>query len=601
MTIAFDFNRAPFNSLNTAERERVAAALDVLFFAASAVIQQPGQVVDALLVVMKGLVSEATADEPVYYGNFDVLDSKSLLSGKACSALHAHEDTLLWSISREVVMQIADSNAQFAAFFYADVARKLAALAPRPELMESRQLRKVSDAVLHSPCWLAENSTVMDAARLMKSAHSRAVLVREESGVGIFTQSDLRNVVVEGLDANQEALRGHLNRRLICVQAGDELHQAMLLMMRHSVQRLIVLEDSEICGVLEQVELMSAFFNNANNPRSITAQIGRATQPEALLAAVKSTQQLVASLYSSGMKVTLLAELVGEIRQRLFSRLFTLLAPPEMLSHVCLLVLGSEGRGEQILNTDQDNALIIADGYQHPDLEAVCAEFNRCLIDFGYPSCPGLVMVSNPLWRQNVAGFRRQILNWTTTPSAENVMQLAIWLDASVVCGQAALLQELQQYLRDSLDNNAAFLSRFAFPVEQFATPINLFSRLITQAGSKSLDIKKGGIFPLVHGLRSLALEYRLDARNSYQRLQQLIDLHHLPENFGRDLSESLAFLQGLQLKAGLRQLAMDKPVDNLIDPAALTTLERELLKDSLGVVKQFRQLISHHFRLGYL
>ena len=137
--------------------------------------------------------------------------------------------------------------------------------------------------------------------------------------------------------------------------------------------------------------------------------------------------------------------------------------------------------------------------------------------------------------------------------------------------------------------------------MEQFATPINLFSRLITQAGSKSLDIKKGGIFPLVHGLRSLALEYRLDARNSYQRLQQLIDLHHLPESFGRDLSESLAFLQGLQLKAGLRQLAMDKPVDNLIDPAALTTLERELLKDSLGVVKQFRQLISHHFRLGYL
>jgi CBS domain-containing protein len=408
---------------------------------------------------------------------------------------------------------------------------------------------------------------------------------------------------VDGLDANHEAIYRHLKRPLICVQAEDDLHHAMLLMMRHSVQRLVVLEGDEVCGVLEQIELMSAFFNNSHNPRGITAQIGRAHHPDALLAAVKSTQQLIRSLHGNGMKITLLAELVGEIRQRLFSRLFMLLAPPEMLPHVCLLVLGSEGRGEQILNTDQDNALIIEDGYQHPDLERVCAAFNQQLITFGYPPCPGQVMVSNPQWRQSVAGYKRLINHWTSSASSENVMQMAIWLDARPVCGQLALFEGLRQYLQQDLGDNAAFLARFAFPVEQFSPPINLFSRLITTAGpdKHALDIKKGGIFPVVHGLRSLALQYGLDECNSYRRIQRLSDMGHLSECFGRDLAESLAFLQGLQLKAGLLNQAMDKPVDHLIDPAALTTLERELLKDTLSVVKQFRQLISHHFKLGML
>ncbi|WP_293930972.1 putative nucleotidyltransferase substrate binding domain-containing protein [Iodobacter sp.] len=597
MTASFDFNRSPFSSLTAAERDRLSAALDISYFAAGHFIQQLGQQVDALLVVMKGLVSEeGTGDEAVFYGAFDVLDSKSLLSAKACGTLRAVEDTLLWHIKRDVVMQISDANRQFAAFFYADVARKLAALDRPVQELQPR----VGDAVLHPPCWLAESASVLDAAKLMKRTHSRAVLVQEAAGVGIFTQSDLRNVVADGLDAQHEAIYRHISRQLICVKAEDDLHHAMLLMMRHSVQRLIVQQDEQICGVLEQIDLMSAL---ANNPRSITAQIGRAQHPSALLAAVKSTQQLIISLNRSGMKITLLAELLAEIRHRLFSKLFSLLAPPEMLSHVCLLVLGSEGRGEQILNTDQDNALIIADGYQHPDLQRVCNDFTAHLIELGYPPCPGEVMISNPIWRQSVTAYKRQMDEWSRSASSENVMNMAIWQDARPVCGQSALFDELGDYLTDGVADSAAFLSRFAFPVEQFATPINLFSRLIIHAGADKncLDLKKGGIFPLVHGVRSLALQYQIKESNSYRRIQCLIALGHLNESFGRDMSESLAFLQGLQLKLGLARLAVDKPVDNLLDPAQLTTLERELLKDTLRVVKQFRQLISHHFKLGML
>ena len=90
-------------------------------------------------------------------------------------------------------------------------------------------------------------------------------------------------------------------------------------------------------------------------------------------------------------------------------KLFELLAPPELLDNSCLLVLGSEGREEQVLKTDQDNALILRDDFSHPDLERITAEFTASLLEFGYPPCPGNIMVSNPYWTKSVAAFKEEL------------------------------------------------------------------------------------------------------------------------------------------------------------------------------------------------
>ncbi|WP_028455525.1 putative nucleotidyltransferase substrate binding domain-containing protein [Chitinilyticum litopenaei] len=602
MSSNFDFSHSPFDTLTPAERAHVADALDILYYPAHSDILAPGDEVTQLYVVMKGLVEERGEHGTVFYAANDVFDSRALVSGTAGIALQATEDTLLWQIPREVILAITRSNAVFAAFFYDDVARRLATLAHKPYRQEQAALMllRVSQCPYRPPCWLDHNATVITAARTMQQEHVTAVLVRGARGTGIFTQSDLRNFVIDGLDPHTEPVEWHANYGLIGIEDDDFLHQAMLLMVRHTIQRLLVTRQGEICGILEQVDLLSCL---ANNPHTVTGSLERATSLVELRAAATSMAQLVVQLHGNGMKVTLIAELVSELRQKLLSRLFTLLAPPGMLEQVCLLVLGSEGRGEQILRTDQDNALIVADGYDHPQLAEVCERFTAELLAMGYPPCPGGVMLNTPQWRRSVSDFRRQINAWTGEASGEQLLQLAIWIDARPVCGNATLHAGLDAHLRRWLADNDAFLARFAWPIEQFEPPLSLFARLVTAAGEHGelLDLKKGGIFPIVHGIRSLALQYKVVQSNTYQRIEKLRGLPVLPDALASDVAEALAYLQGLQLRHGIRLEAAGQRADNLIDPRTLSTLERDLLKDALGVVKRLRLALRHHFRLGAL
>jgi hypothetical protein len=117
-------------------------------------------------------------------------------------------------------------------------------------------------------------------------------------------------------------------------------------------------------------------------------------------------------LHGSGIRIERITRLVSELNRRLFARLWALLAPAELVANSCLLVMGSEGRGEQILKTDQDNALLLRDGFEYPGLADVAARFNAALAEFGYPPCPGDIMLTNPLWRQPLAAFRDTLRGW---------------------------------------------------------------------------------------------------------------------------------------------------------------------------------------------
>ena len=145
-------------------------------------------------------------------------------------------------------------------------------------------------------------------------------------------------------------------------------------------------------------------------------------------------------LCGHGVKPLQLGRLVQSLNARLFARAWRLIAPPELLANSCLLVLGSEGRGEQILKTDQDNALLLRDGASWPQLEASCQAFSDALERFGYPPCPGGIMLSRPGWRFSGAELRERFHQWVHQPSGDALMRLAIFVDAEAVCGDSELL-----------------------------------------------------------------------------------------------------------------------------------------------------------------
>ncbi|MBI5720457.1 MAG: signal transduction protein [Burkholderiales bacterium] len=341
-----------------------------------------------------------------------------------------------------------------------------------------------------------------------------------------------------------------------------------------------------------------------------------------LQAAAGRVDELVRLLHGSGTRVERVMRLVSDLNTRIFARLWSLVAPAELVANSCLLAMGSEGRGEQILRTDQDNALLLRDGFAFggsaapagaagtdllrdlrdlPDLPAVAARFNAALVQLGWPPCPGDIMLTNPLWRQPLASFRETMRDWIYGADPEGPMHLAIFFDAAAKAGDATLLTEARDHLDRILSGSDSFLARFAAAADQFQEPGNWLSRLVGKRDEQPLDLKKLGTFPIVHGVRALSLKYGVRAPGTVDRLAALAAAGRLDEALARELGDALHLLIGIRLTHQLKQRERGQPVGNEVRPSDLSTLEREPLHDALAIVKRFRLFLRQHFRFDTL
>jgi CBS domain-containing protein len=311
---------------------------------------------------------------------------------------------------------------------------------------------------------------------------------------------------------------------------------------------------------------------------------------------------MITLLHRSGTRVGLIAKLVQQLNAQLFERAWTLIAPADLVANSCLFVMGSEGRGEQLLKTDQDNGLILRDGYPPPtELTEICQRFSNALSDFGYPECPGGIMVSNSDWRKSLSEFGEMTRLWLVQPGPDSLMKLAIFMDARAVCGDERLLQDLRRgQMRFGIDNDP-MLARFASGIDIFGSSNGWWNRLLGREDAERLYLKKVAIFPLVHGIRSLALAHQIMATGTVARIEALVSMGRLPAELGTDLTDSLHFFMGLNLQAGLAELDTGRPVSGAIDVARLSGLDRDLLKDTLGIVRKLRALLHLRFRLDIL
>jgi CBS domain-containing protein len=329
-------------------------------------------------------------------------------------------------------------------------------------------------------------------------------------------------------------------------------------------------------------------------------QISRARTLEDLHRASAQLTTLVQVLHGHGTKIPYITRLVAELSRRIGARLYGMVAPPELIANSCLIVMGSEGRADQVLRTDQDNGLILRDSFECEGLDRIAQEFTDGLIAIGYPRCPGDVMVSNPAWRRPLTAWREQIRAWVATPDPQALMNVAIFYDAAPVAGDPGLLAAAKARLLELAGDDKAFCARFAKAIESFDVPLGIFSSLIVERGEHKdqLDVKKGGIFPIVHGVRALALEHKLSETSTNERIGRLKELGLFDQEFATNLAEAYSFLLGLRLQARLAKLRLEQPLDNFIRPFELNRFERDLLKDALAIVNQFRDLVRYHFNL---
>ena len=618
MSTAFDFAVSPFDCLNGEQQELVRRHLAIDSVPEGGVLLAPGEAPGHLFVLISGHVQQWDGVELLAtYGPDDCFDARALVAGRASHRFVAADAVQVWRLDKAAVGELIAANATFGALLFADLSQKLNTLADRRgrHELQSLTMARVDQATVR-PAQVVDASTdIVSVVRLFTAQRITNVLVRDASvappRLGIFTTSGLQRAILQGTPLDRLAVGTLASHPLVTVRPSDHLFDALAEMIHHRVQRVVVVDppdeaapvaEPRVVGILEQLDLLSFLSNHSY---LVTRQILEATDLDALAAAAAQITRVIALMHRGGTKVGAIARLVQELNAKLFERAWQLVAPADLVANSCLFVMGSEGRGEQLLKTDQDNGLILRDGYSPPDdLAEICERFSQALASFGYPPCPGRIMLNNPDWRHSAAEFGHQVRRWLLLPTPDSLMALAIFVDAHAVCGDATLLAQVRGEVFALVTDNDALLARFAAAINAFDGVgeggsgwwLRLFSGGKAQE-AQGFDLKKAGLFPLVHGVRALALAERLRCTSTAERIQALVAAQRLPAALGSELVESLHFFMRLKLDAGLAAIEAGRP-GNGIELARLGSLDRDLLKDTLAVVKRFKALLRSRFHL---
>lgn len=599
----------PFDNLSKNQAEVFANNSDIVYFKKDEILQKQKDKPEFLFFILKGLIQEKhNEDVQSLYSTKEIFDPISLIENYSKNTYTAMQETICYALKREVFIQVLHENTALEGYFFQSISQKLNSNIANEKNKEltNIMLARVKDADVHKSIIIPFNTTIYDAALIIKEKKVPSLILEDEKGEKyIVTDSDFRQKVILNRMSFDDIVGKISNSGLIYVNENDHLFNAQLLMAKHSLKRLVVKnDDNNIVGILDQISL-SSFF--ATHTFSVSNQIEKAENIEDLKEASKSFIKIIKSLNAKGVKVDFISKLINQLNQRVLHKLFNILAPKELIGKSSLVVMGSEGRREQILKTDQDNALIIADDclLEANDIREFSNKFIDTLVEFGYPLCDGNIMISNPYWCRKQKDFKNLIFDWVTKPNGENFMNLAIFYDAVSVSGDKKLILDLKEYLFKIGSTSQSFYMHFAKIVMDFNVPLGFFDGFIldskNEKHNEEFDIKKGGIFIIVQCIRSLCLEHKIIRTNTIKRIKELQKKGVFEEEFAKEIIEAFNLLSTIKLQSGLDKLDNGEVVNNYINPKNINNMQKDLLKESFKIINKLKKKLEYHYKLNYV
>ncbi len=599
----------PFDLLSEDQLAVLTQSLSIVYFEAGEDIIPAGGSPEGIYIIIKGQVEEydesiegdRNAQRVAQYSEGDLFGSLAVLKGRAKDKYQAFEECICHMVPAKTFLDLVHDNPEFRHFFHKGLAtmEKQRSRMSVPQGGDDFSLVRIRDSEHRKPVIVSPETTIAEAVARMRVDHIDSILVDCDtctSKYGLVTGTDLLDALALGAKTPDCPVAEVATRDLITCQANDFLFNALIVMTRKHIKRVVITDQGQVVGVSELTDILSYLTGQTH---LMGVQIEKAKTVEDLKHASKALNALIRALNAKGVKIRFMMELLAALNGRLVAKLFETTMPKHVLDNTALTVLGSEGRWEQIVKTDQDNALIIADGFDWDDHERtkLLDQFTADLISIGFPRCPGNIMVSNPDWSLTVSGWKQVMTSWTQDMSEETQMKMAISLDGHFVAGNKKLFEEMSLWAHENLRGNDIFLAHFAQPVMNFGVPLTLFGNVKTDA--QGLDIKKGGIFPLVHGVRALALKYRCRQTNTYRRIEELVQKGAIHEHLGRNLESALSLFMQLRLQTQLEQLDESGTDDgsqvthNRILVKSLNRLDRDLLREALHVIKEFKDWLA--------
>ena len=593
----------PFSLLDDRSFKHIEETSQIAYYPKNTVLIDENERPSVFYLIIKGIVEAKEGEELIdIYNNEDNFAGIELIEKQPSKYQYSVvEELICYEIPVETFIQLTNENKEFKNFFFSTIVERIDMLKERKDSarMADMLIARVDETILHSASIVEYDMPIIEAIGKMEDENAVAILVKNPSGYGIVTDADLRKYILKYKQDELTQIHQIQTYPVISVVEGELLFNVLLLMTGHSIKHLPVLnEQGEIIGILELIDLLSHF---ANQSHIITAQIEKASDLSSVIDVSHRIDIMIKTLHIKGVKTRSIAKLVSEMHKKMYAKLFQLIFPEEWHNRCTLILLGSEGRGEQILKTDQDNGLIFEEGFDPEDKDEITLKFTEALDAIGFPRCKGNVMVINPKWAKESKAYEEDIRRWVTAPKGNDFIDMAIFYDTFAVAGNITLFKELRTYLMEHIHKHKDILPHFAKAIESFESPLGIFSNFVSadKAHKDEIDIKKGALFSLIHGVRVLAIEHGIHKTNTTERIKALNDVGYMNKEDAYDLLETLEVINTLRLHAQLEKLEMGKEIDNYICLTTLGKLERDTLKEALKTVEQFKKIVGYHFHLG--
>ncbi len=616
----------PFDTLGEEDRMSLLSDVSLEYFGPGEVILEQGAMSHpGLYVVESGLVR--LMDVPRQrllnkLGEGEVFGSFGLIKGGATIyEAKAVEPTVCALLRGERFQQLYEKYDDFAAHFDSDLRMYVRRMGSTMDvtgshLLFSRNLNQFSHRRLVT---CDPEMTAQKVAQLMRREGVDSVLVvHSGKPAGMITDADLRNKLVARGLAVSTPVKKLMSRPVASVSIEGSIFDAMMLMLRRGVHRLVLVDGGgKPTGVMTDRDI-SHF--RGQDPVATTRRIENASSVDELASIRAATNEELLNLYRQGAQPEMLNRIMMVFYDRLAIRVLEI-SEEELRSESgddrvdlpwAWIRLGSGGRQEMALNSEQHNALVFADPSSEEEAERAEAWFNRlsekaneALGRCGFN--PSEYVARDARWRKSFRGWKRAYREWVLQSDEASLAPTPIFFDLRGVYGDMRLVEDLKRDIVDALnvqamDEERTFLKLMAQHAMEFRPPTGILRKVLDRVGDSrnAFDVREGGVRPIVDAARVLALEVRyLESTNTFDRLRQAVEKIPDLSKVIDDALEAYQYLVDFRLESQLRAVeAGDVPV-NQIDAAGLNKMQQRLLRNAFLRAANLQDALARRYKLG--
>ena len=474
---------------------------------------------------------------------------------------------------------------------------------------------RVSEIMVYPAVTCGYWDSVNEIAKILSKNEVSSVIVTFPDGspVGIITEKDLvMRVLAEDMAYAEDKIAHEImSKNLISVSPEDHIYQAYILMAKHRIKHIPVLQDGRILGVITLRDLLRT---RKSGVLSIVGSIESRQDISSLASTVVDIDRVLHALIIERAYASEICPLITELYDRLTRKVINICEkemeaefgpPPARYSWINM---GSSGRMEQYSRTDQDNGIIFEDlaskqlnqeAQQYFLLlgEKVVSGLEIC----GFKRCEGFVMANNPEWCRSLSGWYRVNEAWIKNLNPQHVRNMTIFLDFRHIYGDISLSSQLRDFITPSYRDDYRILHFLAEDDLNYRVPLSIFRKIITEKTGEhrnQINLKTTASVHIVDGIRLFSLRGGIPETSTFARLNELRKHAILKKDEIDFIETAYETLMGFRIRHASEKIKRGQVPDNYVNYSLLTKKEQSILRESYIVANRLQHLISKYFRI---